>query len=161
MRIRPLALVAAVTLGLASHSAWGACDDAGRKARGLPPCSLDAPYRTRVEAGMAREEAGDLEGALAAYLDASRVKRYEAESYYALLDAGRVQYKLGRYRDAIENLTAVLSRLDHELQVAREEAIPRFPVPGFTVESLLDLMDAQAEAEALITASRARLRKQR
>lgn len=161
MCLRPVTVIAAIILSLASHSALGACDDAEQKDRGLPPCSLDAPYRTRVEAGMAQEEAGDLVAALAAYLDASRVKRYEAESYYALLDAGRVQYKLGRYRDAIENLTVVVSKIEHELQVAREEAMPKFLVPGFTVKSLLDLMDAKAEAEALITASRARLRKLR
>ena len=120
---------------------------------------VDKEYTTLVREAAVLEGRGALSKALAKYQHALRIKRYEAESYYVLLDIGRVQYKMGKYESAVQTLTEYLEKINGELRVLRGEAIPPDGVfiPAYTEKGLLRLFDNKMEADALVTAGRARL----
>ena len=119
----------------------------------------DEKYTNLVRQGMLLENQGKLPEALDKYSQASRIKRYEAESYYVLLDIGRVQYKKGAYAAATKTLTEFLKRIEIELKVQRSEIIPPDGVfiQPYTETGLKALLADMAEAEALLIASRSRL----
>lgn len=133
--------------------------DGAKSSATYPVDKIDSKYRGLVQRGRMLEAKGRLSEAQAAYEQALVVKRYEAESYYVLLDIGRVQYKRGAYAAAVKTLTDYVGKMEIELKVQRGEMVPpgALFIPGYTEEGLRKLMADKKEAEALITASQARL----
>jgi hypothetical protein len=93
------------------------------------------------------------------YREALAVRRYELESYYVLLDIGRVEFRLGNFTGAIRSLEEYLGRIDAEMKVLRGETMPQGGtyVPDYTQAGMEALLSDRAEAAALIVASKASL----
>lgn len=137
-------------------SSWAVDNNIQRRTHTSASSTIDAPYSEQVSRGRTLEQKGKHAEALKEYREASQIKRYELESYYVLLDMGRVQYKMGEYSGAIITLQNYLTNLEIELKVIREEIVPP---SGMYVPIYRDagkaLLGDKAEAEALIAASKA------
>lgn len=80
-------------------------------------------------------------------------------SYYVLLDIGRVQYKLGRYKAAITTIEDYLQKIIIEIKVEKGEMLPPggLIIPAYTEQGMKELLSDKQEAEALLQASKARM----
>ncbi len=119
----------------------------------------DDEYDVLVADGRKLEGLGKFGQALQKFHRALQVKRYEMPSYYVLLDIGRTQYKLGKYAEAVKSLEEYLRAIETELKVEKGEMMPPggLIIPGHTEQSLKELSENKAEAEALLVASKSRL----
>lgn len=120
--------------------------------------SIDKEYSTAIEQGNEYERNVDLDKALASYKLASNVRRYELPSYYALLDVGRVLYKIGNYEQSLDVLSDYIYEVDTEIKVGFGLRLPREHIyGGFNDITLKKLILEKMEAEAIIKASMLRL----
>lgn len=152
-------------LGALTAFVLTACTDADETARNAGPAKsaidpADTHYSSLTQQGRQLEAQGKLSEALEKYREARGVRRYERESYYALLDIGRVHHKLGEYATAARNLTEYLNHVEIELKVLRGEMVPPSGVyvPDYTERGMKNLLADKLEAESLLADSRSKIK---
>jgi len=75
----------------------------------------DKKYHKLIAEGKKLEKRGALEEALKQYFVSLCIERYEACSYYAMLDIARVYLKMKKYPEAIHFLKEYISKVEGEL----------------------------------------------
>ncbi|MGA1826370.1 MAG: hypothetical protein ACMUIP_17075 [bacterium] len=88
----------------------------------------DKKYYELIDKGNELENTGKLEGALNKYYISLSIERYEACSYYAMLDIARVYLKMKKFSEAIYFLKDYISRVEDELA-------PGSPCSAYTSKS--------------------------
>lgn len=103
----------------------------------------DKKFHDLIEKGRQLEQAGKLDEALKKYYASISIERYEAYSYYAMIDIGRVYLRKKVYPAAIYFLKSYISEVENELA-------PGTPFAGLTDKARKELIASKSEAEKML-----------
>ena len=104
----------------------------------------DKKYHELIAKGKKLENNGALEGALKQYFVSLCIERYEACSYYAMLDMARVYLKMKKYPEAIHFLKEYISKVEDELS-------PGSPCASYTSKKWQkELLKTKEEAKKML-----------
>lgn len=138
IRIIPLLLVVfAITCGTSAYPLL---------ANERPQDSIDLQdkrYFDLLKTGSALEKAGKLNEALKIYYTSLSIERYEAYSYYAMIDIGRIYLEKNNYPAAIFFLKSYILKVERELT-------PGTPYAGFAPEARKQLIESKKKAEKML-----------
>jgi len=104
----------------------------------------DKKYHELIAKGKKLENSGALEGALKQYFISLCIERYEACSYYAMLDIARVYLKKKKYPEAIHFLKEYISKVEDEL-------LPGSPCASYTSKKWQkELLETKEKAKKML-----------
>lgn len=136
------------------------CSASGDGQKATQGADGEQEYFRHIEIGVRQEAELQFIDALKSYRSALATPVFELSTYYVLLDIGRVEYKMGRYRDSVATLESYLRSIAVDIDVHTDKALPPpgYRLWGFSREGFQGLLLDKSEAESLLRAAKARLR---